>query len=241
MHYDIQFCITTSAKEQLCLEERNTWLMAREAPISDTLISAIPFESDTYTPWAVFRQGLGSGTFGIVLAGFHPQTGNPRAVKKLVIKSALDVQVVKNEIIFNEALGDCPGLVKFLGWCNSQAEITLTDFYPLEVYLFFDKGVPFQQYSWHGESEADWALRTVLFKQLLSGLTALHSRGWMHRDITPINVLYFPHEPKHTGICDFGKAHQARTSTVEEIAGWKWLPPEIQKGKNLKYDQKIDI
>ena len=50
-----------------------------------------------------------------MLVGFHPQPGNPRAVKKLVIKLALDIQVVKNEIIVNEALGDYSGIVKFYG------------------------------------------------------------------------------------------------------------------------------
>ena len=39
----------------------------------------------------------------------------------------------------------------------------------------------------------------------------------------------------------FWKLHRAKTSTVEQLAGWKWLPPKIQPGKNKKYDQKIDI
>ena len=33
--------------------------------------------------------------------------------------------------------------------------------------------------------------------------------------------------------------YRAKTGTVEQVAGWKWLPPEIQPGKNKKYDQKI--
>ena len=86
MRYDIQFLVTTSAKEQLYLKERTAWLLAREMQVPNTRISAVPFESDIYTPWAVFRQGLGSGTFGIVLEGFHPQTGELRAIKKLIIK-----------------------------------------------------------------------------------------------------------------------------------------------------------
>ncbi len=49
MRFDIQFCVTTSAKEQLYLEERKAWLTAREAEVPDTRISAIPFDSDTYT------------------------------------------------------------------------------------------------------------------------------------------------------------------------------------------------
>ena len=58
MRYDIQFCITTSAKEQHYLEERKAWLMAREAQVLDLRISAIPFESDIYTPWAVFLEDV---------------------------------------------------------------------------------------------------------------------------------------------------------------------------------------
>ena len=50
MRYDVQFCITTSAKEHLYLEERKAWLMAREMQLLDKRISAIPFESNIYTP-----------------------------------------------------------------------------------------------------------------------------------------------------------------------------------------------
>lgn len=50
MCYDIRFCVTTSANEQLYLEERKAWLIAREAQVPDTRISAIPFESDIRTP-----------------------------------------------------------------------------------------------------------------------------------------------------------------------------------------------
>ena len=223
------------------IEERKAWFMARETQMPDTRISAVPFESDIYAPWAVFRQGLGSGTFGIVLEGFHPRTGDLRAVKKLVIKSSIDAKAVKNEIEISEALGQFPGVVKFYGWCNSQAESTLTGFYPLEIYMFLEKGVSFEQHSWREGLEADWSFRTVLFQQLLEGLVAIHRCGWMHRDITPMNVLYFRREPRHAGICDFGKLHRGRNSTVEEIGAWMWLPPEIQKGKNHEYDQKIDV
>ena len=78
-----------------------------------------------------------------MLEGFYSRIGELRVVKKLVIKSSLDAQAAKSEIELSEALGQCSGIVRFYGWCNSQAESALTGFYSLEVYLFFERGVFF--------------------------------------------------------------------------------------------------
>ena len=80
-----------------------------------------------------------------------------------------------------------------------------------------------------------------LCKQLLQGLVAIHEKGWMHRDITPMNILYFSQDPEHAALCDFGKLCRTRTDTVTTLAGWKWLPPEIKKNRREIYDQKIDV
>ena len=82
------------------------------------------------------------------------------------------------------------------------------------------------------------AYKRMLCKQLLTGLVALHDKGWMHRDITPMNVLYFSREPAHAALCDFGKLCRSKTDDVTTNAR---LPPEILENQRRTYDQKIDI
>jgi serine/threonine protein kinase len=77
--------------------------------------------------------------------------------------------------------------------------------------------------------------------QTLRGLSTLHKRNIMHRDIKSDNILV--NSRGDIKLCDFGysaqltKEKQARKTKVGTIY---WMAPELIKGKT-SYDSKVDI
>ncbi len=242
MHYTIQFNVKDLSQEEVYVSNRALWLEERGIPVPDTRQSGIPFESDIKTKWAVFREGIGSGTFGVVFEGLDPHTGDLRAVKKLPIKSAAQLEEVMSEVGIGEELANHQGLVRTYGWCNQQGEPRLKGKYPFEIYIFQEKGTSFWDYDWRAEPTIKWIDRRRLCRQLLEGLGQIHRRGWMHRDITGGNVLLFPSSrPPRAALCDYGKLCKTPTSNVTTLAAMRYLPPEIDPQNPRMYDQKIDI
>ena len=242
MHFRVEVCIKTPMEEDRYKTSRNDWLNSRALPVPQTRISGLPLESDVYTKSAIFRHGLGSGAFGLVFEGFEPRTGDLRAIKRLGVTSEARWKPVIEEIAFNRELNGCPGIVKSYGWCNShgQASIQVT-YYPIDAYLFQERGECFSNHAWQTESDVDDKLHRALCRQLLEGVFSIHQRGWMHRDITRNNLLYFASDPPRAAIFDFGKMCRNKVDTDTNLAAWIYLPPEIQPGAFHVYDQKIDI
>ena len=97
-----------------------------------------------------------------------------------------------------------------------------------------------------------------VFPQILNGLDAIHSIGWVHRDLHPGNILIANPHPQHINdilvkIADFGLARYIQTefemspqlsvvSTLEKVSpgvGHElFRAPELS---NEKYDSKVDI
>ncbi|KAL8838130.1 MAG: hypothetical protein Q9170_002271 [Blastenia crenularia] len=242
MQYLIRFMIETPDQERSYLEERNRIFAEQDRPLPHTNISGIPLPSTIVLESIVFRHGLGSGTFGDVYEGFHPGNGDLRVVKRIVLQSTKEIPIVKQEIEALKRFDGRQGILKLLDWRTAlNGQELLVSQYPLDVYLVHEKGIAFHRYDWEAVAD-DWGLKQSLCHQLLKGLTEIHRAGCMHRDITPQNILFFPYEEHpQARLCDFGKFCDTSTAVDTALAGWKFLPPELEKDKLNTYGQGLDI
>ena len=258
----VRFCIDTEEKERNFIKDRNLWLAEQGITLTDPQVSGIPFASDIKTQWAVFRRGIGSGTFGVVYDGFEPVSGEPRAVKRLTLKSEDHLREVRDELDALEAFNADPrseGIVHLYNWCNAHGEQKLTTSLPFEAFIIMEKGMRFSKVDWNTPAPPTAAAAAAavnaasshnlldIFRQLLTGLARIHHQGWLHRDITPSNILYVPPsstDPPNPGravLCDFGKAVHSKKATETNLAAWMFLPPEVQYGKLYAYSDKLDV
>lgn len=240
MEFRVQFALTTYAACESYRQLRNRKLEEYDIAAPDTDISGIPLNSDIRAQnLAVFSLGLGSGSFGTVYEAFDPESGELRIVKVIEVKSMFDSQLLKPETDMVNLYPKARGLVRQYGWCNSNGEPTLeATKYPLNIYIVQRKGKAFSRLSWMDIPPID---KLKCFQDLLHGLCTIHQRGWMHRDITQQNILYFKGDPPEAALCDFGKLCFSKTDTYTALAAWNYLPPEIVEGQSNPYDQSIDI
>lgn len=98
---------------------------------------------------AVFNLGLASGTHGTVYEAFDPESGQPRVVKVVELKSESAGESLQPEIQMVKHYSNTRDLVRQYGWCNSNWESTLiVKKYPLNAYLVQRKGKAFNKQSW---------------------------------------------------------------------------------------------
>ena len=242
MDFHLQFALTTYSACERYRDLRNRKLKEHDVDVPDTGISGIPLETDIRAGnLAVFSLGLGSGTYGSVYEAFDPESGELRVVKVIELKKESSIQSLLPEIAMVNQYPNARGLVRQYGWCNSNGEPTLeAKKYPFNIYIVQRKGEVFYKHVWK-PSPGLWTEVLRLCQDLLHGLHTIHQRGWMHRDITTQNILYFKGTPPEAALCDFGKLHLGRTDTDTMLAAWNFLPPEIVQGDSRTYYQSIDI
>ncbi|KAL8795423.1 MAG: hypothetical protein Q9182_007537 [Xanthomendoza sp. 2 TL-2023] len=240
MQYLICFDITTPEGESEYIRQRNKVFEGEKIDLPRTNLSGIPSTADKFLNSIVFRTGLASGSFGCVFEGFNPVDGRLRVAKRLTVKKAHQVPEVEREIYALQRFKNRTGIIELIEWRTSLNGKDLRDAqYPLDVFLIHEKGVAFDRFDWDTIS---WDLKRLLCSQLLKGLEAIHEAGCMHRDITPKNLLLFPYEaPPRAKICDFGKFCMTPTDVETTLAGWPYLPPELQESREYEYDQTLDI
>ncbi|KAL8781356.1 MAG: hypothetical protein Q9213_006045 [Squamulea squamosa] len=244
LQYYINFVeLSTTEMEQEYVRYRNYKLTGEGMALPKTEISGIPSPYQIVFPSIIFRETIGSGTYATVFQGFSPKTGDLRVVKRLSCKSKAEVDAAQPELEALQLFARTEGIVTLFDWHNSRGEksIEYTDI-PCDLYLIQEQGVAFNKYNWNASNAPDWNFRRIMCRQLLTGLSAIHQASWMHRDITPMNILFVddPQTPKAV-LCDFGRACASSTDTDTRLANWMFLPPELEIGQFHQYNQKIDV
>ena len=242
MEFCVQFALNTYPACESYRDLRNLKLAEYKIAVPDTGISGIPLKSDIRARnLAVFSLGLASGSFGTVYEAFDPESGELRVVKVVEVKSESAGKSLQPETDMVKRYPNARGLVRQYGWCNSNGEPTLeAKKYPLNIYIVQRKDKAFSKHFWQ-DSPGPQTERLKLCQDLLHGLCTIHQQGWMHRDITPQNILYFKGNPPEAALCDFGKLCFDKTHTDTGLAAWAFLPPEIVQGRAIPHDKKIDV
>ncbi|XP_016477982.1 mitogen-activated protein kinase kinase kinase 3-like [Nicotiana tabacum] len=178
---------------------------------------------------------LGRGTFGHVYLGFNRENGQMCAIKEVRVVS--DDQTSKEclkqlnqEIILLSNLTH-PNIVRYYG--SELDEETLS------VYLEYVSGG-----SIHKLLQEYGAFREPVIqnytRQILSGLSFLHARNTVHRDIKGANILVDPNG--EIKLADFGMAkHITSCSSVLSFKGSPyWMAPEVVMNTS-GYGLPVDI
>jgi len=199
-----------------------------------------------------WQQGrfIGAGAFGSVYLAVNLDSGMPMAVKEIRFQDAANLpnlyKQIKDELSVMEMLHH-PNVVEYYG---------------IEVHR--DKVYIFEEYCSGGSLQAllelgrieDERIVQVYTLQILEGLEYLHSKGIVHRDIKPDNILL-----NHVGVIklvDFGAAkilaknHKTiqRTRTTATLPGGlnnsltgtpMYMSPEVIKNDRRGRHGAMDI
>ncbi|XP_042222860.1 serine/threonine-protein kinase grp-like [Homarus americanus] len=176
--------------------------------------------SEFVVGWNVV-QTLGEGAFGEVKLLINQDTGEAVAMKMVdLVKHNDAANAVRKEMCLHRMLKN-PHIIKFYG---SRRENSMQ-------YMFLEYAAGGELFD---RIEPDIGMPShqaqKYFRELISGVEYLHSRGVTHRDIKPENLLL--DENDHLKITDFGMAtlfrHQGKERDLDRQCGTKpYMAPEV--------------
>ncbi|XP_073159481.1 mitogen-activated protein kinase kinase kinase 3-like [Henckelia pumila] len=186
------------------------------------------------TKWRKGRL-LGRGTFGHVYLGFNSENGQMCAIKEVRVvsddqSSKESLRQLNQEITLLSQLSH-PNVVQYYGSDLNEER--------LSVYLEYVSGGSIhkllQEYGAFGEPVIQNYTR-----QILSGLSYLHGKNTVHRDIKGANILVDPNG--EIKLADFGMAkHITTCSSMLSFKGSPyWMAPEVVMNTN-GYSLPVDI
>ncbi|XP_020253089.1 mitogen-activated protein kinase kinase kinase 3-like [Asparagus officinalis] len=178
---------------------------------------------------------LGRGTFGHVYLGFNGESGQMCAIKEVEVisddsNSKECLRQLNQEITLLSQLSH-PNIVRYYG--SEMVDDKLS------VYLEYVSGGSIykllQEYGSFGEP----VVRSYT-RQILAGLTYLHGRNTVHRDIKGANILVDPNG--EVKLADFGMAkHISAYTSIRSFKGSPyWMAPEVVMNGN-GYNLSVDI
>lgn len=182
---------------------------------------------------------IGEGSFSLVFPAVNGKDGREVALKRLE-KARLEEKgvVLEREVKCLQELSNCPLVVSYIT-CTSDAnfEYIVVELMEgsLDAYLRCDE-------------ECEQAFTICL--NIASGVEFLHTKGVLHRDLKPQNILYKTNPSFSVKISDFGLSKILQTSqtngesesVMHSKAGTRcWMAPELLGKTPQKHSKASDI
>ncbi|RSL71939.1 hypothetical protein CEP54_001063 [Fusarium duplospermum] len=216
-----------------CIDNRggNPYHIRTVADEPPTSVSSLPFTPIRYSR----RQKLGKGTFGQVWEVANADTGEHLAMKRVVRPpTQSEYATMIREV----------DLLSLVSHRNIVELITSQDANYGHFEIFMPVKTGSVQYLIEEEElfTKEPASVDPLLHQMLQALDCLDSRGIIHRDVKPENILYTPlPDGKYLyQLADFGLAN-----TVDRAQTWagteRYMAPELYLGTCLSQTTKMDI
>ncbi|MBU3031497.1 serine/threonine-protein kinase [Paracoccus marinaquae] len=198
-------------------------------------------QSDIFSPGQILNNTyeiirvLGRGGTGEVYLARNQVVGRDVAIKALNARFSANsdyVELIKREEQMRDIINDA--VVRYSECSRSDAG---------HVFLVMDyiEGPSLNEVML--ERRLDDRSLLIIAHRVLEGLVATHSRGIVHRDLSPDNVILRDGRPERATIIDFGIAKDtaagARTIVGNEFAGkYEYAAPEQLDGKS---DYRADL
>ena len=176
---------------------------------------------------------LGKGKFGRVYLAKERSSGFVCALKvlhKSELQQGRVEKQVRREIEIQSNLAH-PNILKLYGHFHDAKRIFL-------ILEFAGKGELYKHLR-KEERFPEWKAAQYI-AQMAAALKYLHKKHVMHRDIKPENILVGIYD--EIKISDFGWSVHAPNNRRKTMCGTlDYLPPEMVKGGNEYYDEKVDL
>uniref|UniRef100_A0A7M4FND8 Mitogen-activated protein kinase kinase kinase kinase n=1 Tax=Crocodylus porosus TaxID=8502 RepID=A0A7M4FND8_CROPO len=178
-------------------------------------------------------QRVGSGTYGDVYKARNLHTGELAAVKMIKLEPGDDFSLIQQEIYMVKECKHC-NIVAYFGSYLSREK--------LWICMEYCGGGSLQDI-YHVTGPLAELQIAYVCRETLQGLSYLHIKGKMHRDIKGANILLTDHGD--VKLADFGVAAKI-TATIAKrksfIGTPYWMAPEVAAvEKNGGYNQLCDI
>ncbi|CAL1532598.1 unnamed protein product [Lymnaea stagnalis] len=205
--------------------------------VSDEL-SKLEFVGDGINRQSNWKRGehIGSGAFGKVYEVKDSFLHRNLAVKQVIgcqQDSDKEKAALLKELQILKGLSH-PRIVQFYGFCEADDVLSLfmerIKGGSLDKYLKYESKKPL------GSS----SIRYIL-KQMLEGVSYLHSKRILHRDIKSDNILMDEH--LHIKLADFGVSkvfQEISKATTKQVGTTRWMAPEMFYQSN-DYSYEVDI
>ena len=182
-----------------------------------------------------FVKELGEGAFGKVYLVEHRTTAERFACKRISKKKVKDREVLTQEINLMIDL-DHPNIVKLFEVFEDKTYIFL-------IMEMLKGGELFDRILSRAKSNNYYTEKEIvrIYKQVVSGISFIHSNNVCHRDIKPENIIFADEkEESSIKIIDFGlsKIFDRKSNMTSQIGTCFYMSPEVIAGN---YNEKCDV